>query len=99
MLRTVVAVVFACGASALAEIPRFAPREFVQSGGAPIDVGAYGSPLMFDWNRDGRKDVLMGTFSPGNIRFYPNVGSDSVPAFDGFELLRANGQVIELPSG
>jgi hypothetical protein len=83
---------------ALAAMPRFAQREFVLSGGVPIDVGAYGSPLMFDWDRDGKKDVLMGTFRPGNIRFYRNVGEDSAPAFNGFVHLQARGQDIELAS-
>ena len=88
-----------CVAASTAAIPRFAARELVESGGQPIDVGAYGSPLMFDWDRDGRKDVLMGTFVPGNIKFYRNVGTDSAPVFDGFEFLEADGRTIELPSG
>lgn len=91
--------VLACAVTPAAAIPRFAPRELVESGGQPIDVGAYGSPLMFDWDRDGRKDVLLGTFAPGNIKFYRNVGTDSAPVFDGFEFLEADGQLIELPSG
>lgn len=99
MRRRAVLVLLSAVTVGVAAIPRFAPREFVQSGGQPIDVGAYGSPLMFDWDRDGRKDVLMGTFSPGNIKFYRNIGTDSVPAFDGFEFLQASGSIIQLPSG
>lgn len=96
---TFLTTLLVCVAASMAAIPRFAPREFVESGGQPIDVGAYGSPLMFDWDRDGRKDVLMGTFVPGNVKFYRNVGTDSVPVFDGFEFLEASGETIELPSG
>ena len=99
MNRIVTTLLGLCLVFAAAATPRFAPRELVQSEGIPIDVGAYGSPLMFDWDRDGRKDVLMGTFAPGNIRFYRNVGTDSAPVFDGFELLEADGHIIQLPSG
>ena len=92
------ALVFVPSAT-MASIPRFAPRELVQSAGVPIDVGAYGSPLMFDWDQDGKKDVLMGTFAPGYIKFYRNVGTDSLPEFNGFEFLFAGGDTIVLPSG
>ncbi len=98
-MRAAILALLIPAAAGWAAIPRFTPREYVRSGGVPIDVGAYGSPLMFDWDSDGRKDVLMGTFSPGNIRFYRNVGSDSQPEFNGFELLTAGGTIIELPSG
>ena len=84
---------------ALAEIPRFAEPELIQDGGVPIDVGYYAAPMMFDWNRDGRKDMVVGQFSSGYIRFYPNVGEDSAPVFSGFEYMYASGSQITLPSG
>ncbi|UCG42350.1 MAG: hypothetical protein JSU73_10820 [candidate division WOR-3 bacterium] len=84
---------------ALAEIPRFAEPELIQDGGVPIDVGNYAAPMMFDWNEDGRKDMIVGQFSSGYIRFYPNVGEDSAPVFSGFEYMRASGSQITLPYG
>ena len=84
---------------ALAEIPRFAEPELIQDGGVPIDVGYYAAPMMFDWDLDGRKDMVAGQFGSGYIRFYPNVGDDSAPVFSGFEYLSASGAQITLPSG
>ena len=54
---------------------------------------------MFDWDLDGRKDMIVGQFTSGYIRFYPNVGDDSAPVFSGFEYMSASGAQITLPSG
>lgn len=82
-----------------AAIPRFADPVLVEDNGVPIDVGYYAAPMMFDWNQDGRKDMVVGQFGSGMIRFYPNVGEDSAPAFAGYEFLYASGGQIILPSG
>jgi hypothetical protein len=87
------------GPLALAEIPRFAEPVLIQDGGVPIDVGYYAAPMMFDWDLDGRKDMVVGQFTSGMIRFYPNVGDDSAPVFSGFSYLEASGVTITLPSG
>ena len=83
----------------LAEIPRFAPGELVNDGGTPIDVSYYGAPMMFDWNLDGKKDMIVGQFTSGYIRYYENVGEDSAPSFSGFQYMEASGVQITLPSG
>lgn len=85
--------------AAFAAIPRFADPVLIEDGGVTIDVGYYAAPNMFDWNRDGKKDMVIGQFSSGKIRFYPNVGDDSAPVFNGYEFMRASGAVIVLPSG
>ncbi|MBN2537573.1 hypothetical protein JXB37_04795 [candidate division WOR-3 bacterium] len=84
---------------AFAQIPRFAEPVLLTDNGTTIDVGYYGAPQMFDWDLDGRKDLVLGQFTSGYIRFYSNVGEDSAPAFSGFEYLRASGAQITLPSG
>jgi hypothetical protein len=84
---------------AFAEAPRFADGVLVQDNGSNIDVGYYGAPQMFDWDLDGKKDLVLGQFSSGYIRMYANVGEDSAPAFSGFEYMSASGVQISLPSG
>jgi hypothetical protein len=32
-----------------------------------------------DWNQDGKKDILVGVFSRGNIWLYLNEGTDAEP--------------------
>lgn len=55
---------------------------FLQSG-ETLDVGYNSEPNTFDWNNDGRKDLLIGTETYG-VRLYTNVASDSWPVFQGY---------------
>jgi len=84
--------------AARAELPRFLGPIAVLDNGVPIDVGEVSAPLMFDWNRDGRKDLLCGQYDSGKIRFYQNLGSDSAPVFSGYQFLRADSADITFPS-
>ena len=45
-----------------------------------------------DWNNDGKKDLLVGTFSGGNILLFLNRGTDAEPRFSGGEKLIAGGK-------
>jgi len=96
---TVLALAVLFALPAVAAIPRFHEPVLLEDGGVTIDVGYYGAPMMFDWDEDGKKDMVLGQFGAGNIRFYPNVGDDSAPVFNGFEFLQAGGVNITLPSG
>ncbi|MEO0085159.1 MAG: hypothetical protein ABIK37_00870 [candidate division WOR-3 bacterium] len=98
MLRAAV-LILAVAALALAETPRFDGPYPILDGGVPIDVGYYGSPVMFDWDGDGAKDLICGQFTSGMIRYYRNLGPDSAPLFNGYEFMRASGSTIILPSG
>lgn len=85
--------------TALATTPRFTGPDTIKDAGIPIDVGYYGAPIMYDWSGDGAKDMIVGQFSYGYIRLYPNVGPDSAPIFSGFEYFYASGSQIQLPYG
>jgi len=86
----------ACGAGE----PVLAPGVKLQAGGQDIDIGiGHLVPCVADWNGDGRKDLLLGQFMEGRIRFYPNTGTDAQPAFRAFELLAAGGAPIRLDAG
>ncbi len=101
-MKRLIVLVLACVAAmptVFATIPRFVEPGLVENGGAAIDVGYYGAPMMFDWDLDGKKDMIVGQFTSGKIRFYPNVGEDSAPVFNGYSYLRASGTEITLPSG
>jgi hypothetical protein len=82
-----------------AQAPRFNGPTFIYDGGVQIDVDYYGSPYVYDWNGDGKKDLILGQFTSGYIRFYSNIGSDLNPQFSGFEYLSASGSQITLPYG
>ncbi len=80
-----------------ARAPVFHPGAALFDGVDSLDVGFYSAPVAYDWNGDGRKDLLVGQFQSGLIRFYPNVGTDPQPRFDGFTYLTADGMIITLP--
>ncbi len=79
--------------------PVYGPSSFVMSGAERIDVGGYGAPCVADWDEDGLKDLLIGQFDYGFIRFYKNIGSNQTPQFDGFSYLFADGFPLSVPYG
>jgi hypothetical protein len=54
--------------------------------GKDLMIGTRVAPRIFDWDRDGVKDILAGEFE-GYIYFLRNAGTNSAPAFDGYEKL------------
>jgi hypothetical protein len=45
-----------------------------------IDVGAYSTPCLFDLDNDGKADLIIGEQN-GNINYYRNTGSATIPKF------------------
>jgi len=82
-----------------ADPPRFTGPTYILDSGVPIDVGSYGSPCVYDWSGDGKKDIIIGQFDSGYVRFYRNIGTDINPEFNGFQYLYASGSPITLPYG
>lgn len=94
-------VVSAVGGADTAE--EFAAPVRILAGGVPIAVaGGHAAPCVVDFDRDGKRDLLVGQFfgtTPrtileGHARFYRNVGTEQHPRFDGFTYLDAR-----VPSG
>ena len=79
------------------DLPQLAPPVKIMAGGVPIeaDIG-HAAPFVWDVNRDGRKDLLVGQFGSGEVsgrcRVYLNVGTDAEPRFDDFTFLQAGGE-------
>ncbi|MFH1097540.1 MAG: VCBS repeat-containing protein [Candidatus Desantisbacteria bacterium] len=45
-----------------------------------VDVGYHATPFIYDWNNDGKKDLVVGKFD-GGIDVFINIGTDNNPAF------------------
>ncbi len=65
--------------------------KYLQDSFGDINVGAYSVPVVFDWNGDGKKDLLVGQNNDGNgyISFYENVGANDNPVFDDFTYVQS----------
>jgi hypothetical protein len=83
----------------IAQAPTFENGIILFDGASPIDVGLFSSPFAFDWNGDTKKDLIVGQFDFGNIRYYENWGEHDDPVFNGFSYLQANSATITLPYG
>ena len=66
--------------------PVFDSADTLKDGSGHLDPGSTVSPVVFDWDNDGRKDVLVGNDN-GKIYFYQNKGTNAAPTFDGWEIL------------
>jgi hypothetical protein len=81
---------------ATAGVPDFRSDTIVLDGANPLSVSSgRASVAVVDLNDDGRKDLVLGN-TEGQLAFYPNVGTDAAPLFDGSQLLEADGTVIDL---
>ncbi|MFC1499266.1 FG-GAP repeat domain-containing protein, partial [Verrucomicrobiota bacterium] len=76
-------------------VPSFSSSSLITDNGSNLDVGAESHPVVFDWNGDGKKDLLVGD-SNGKIRYYENVGTDAAPSFNGFSFVQAAGADIDV---
>ena len=93
---------------------RFAPGVRLLTGNKPIDVTTgHASPYVYDFNSDGKRDLLVGEFGSGTyrgettsksslanarLRVYLNKGSNASPRYDGFKYLQADGENASVPS-
>ena len=66
--------------------------------GQPLDLGVHAAVLVVDWDRDGAKDLLVGTYR-NRIAFIKNVGTnrDRRLVYKGF-LKTAEGEPLALPT-
>ena len=82
------------------QLPGFEYQEKLECNGREITDVSWPSSCVTDWDGDGKKDLLMGEYSPnGKLRFYKNVNSNTVPEFESYSYVKANGTDIKLTTG
>lgn len=80
----------------------FGPREPVIFDGNMLDTGIGSAPVMYDWNGDGKEDLLVGTRQlytpfygpPGAVVYMPDNSATSSPLFNSWTIIEADGSPI-----
>lgn len=78
-------------------MPLFLPPRYFKQQADEIKFGALATPVGFDWNGDGKDDILCGN-TAGQIAFIENLGGDPV-RWVAPRLLEADGEVIRIQAG
>ncbi|MGD2094897.1 MAG: FG-GAP-like repeat-containing protein [Phycisphaerales bacterium] len=77
--------------------PDFLVETFAKTNGSDIVVESLrSSPVVGDFNNDGRKDILTGN-TDGQLLFYSNVGTDTEPDFSDYIFVESSYNPIDLP--
>ena len=63
-----------------------------------LDVGDRATPVLADWNGDGRTDLLVGN-AEGNICLYLDTAAKGVPSFGAGQYLYDGGNLLTVPTG
>jgi hypothetical protein len=63
----------------------------------PGDTSGYTAPCIGDWDGDGDKDLLVGTFLDGPIYFFENIAEEGEPVMELAGTLQADGEQINAP--
>jgi hypothetical protein len=80
--------------------PMYNDFVYIEASGNPITVsGGHADPCVVDWDGDGLKDLILGEFTYGRIRFYPNSGTNNNPYFTTFSYLESDGSIIQVAYG
>jgi hypothetical protein len=86
--------------SAVVLAQEFEPPVRLKAGDAFINVDiGHAAPYLYDWNRDGNRDLLVGQFGSGQLRIYLNTGTNIAPKYETLEWFRAGGAVATVPAG
>ena len=65
------------------------PTQLTDNTSSIIDVGQFSTPQLFDLNRDGLLDLMVGE-KEGNINYYKNIGTTTAASFQFIEDTLAN---------
>ena len=74
-------------------VPVFAAAALIPN--TSVGAGGRASPVVVDWNGDGKKDLLVGE-TYGKVLYFENKGTDASPSFSGSQALKAGGTTLNV---
>lgn len=93
-------VILLCSGGLLnADLPLLEYKGLLQDGSGVLTVQMQAIPDVADWNNDGKKDLVIGQYTGGNILVYLNTGTDANPAFNGSFKVLSSGTPISVSYG
>jgi len=75
--------------------PRYESGKALRAGGKLLRVAAFSTPVVCDWNNDGRKDLVVGDLL-GRIHVFLNTGADDRPVFGEGAMVSIAGDPVTL---
>lgn len=93
--RLITTVALLCGAAGCGA-SEFGPPVLMKANGTAVraDAPGFACPCWFDVDGDGKKDLVVGQFNEGRMRFFKNLGDDRLAAG---EWIQAEGKPAEVP--
>ncbi len=82
-----------------ADLPLLEYKGLLYDGGGVLTVEMQAFPSAVDWNNDGKKDLIIGEYTGGNIHVYLNKGTDANPVFNGSFMVLSNNVPISVSYG
>ena len=82
-----------------ADLPLLEYKGLLYDGAGVLTVQMQAFPSAVDWNNDGKKDLIVGEYTGGNIHVYLNKGTDANPVFNGSFMVLSDGLPICISYG
>ena len=79
-------------------MPQFESPVYFTQQADPVKFGALSTPCAFDWDGDGKQDIIAGN-SAGEIAFIRNLSGGENPVWDAPRLFTVNGKPIRIQAG
>lgn len=79
-------------------MPQFENPYYFRQQADQVKFGVLSTPYAFDWDGDGKEDIISGN-SAGEIAFIRNLTGGDNPSFDAPQLFKVNGKPIRIQSG
>jgi len=76
----------------------FGTGAYLAAGGSMIDVGARATPSLFDWDGDGRDDLVTGAYD-GTVKVYLDTGAGEAPVLAAGVQAMTTAGVLDASSG